>query len=149
MISTPIEKEAKDTKLARPMGLEAGATGTRPETVESRYALVSLRHLRNNLDGAGRILLGCDADYAGPGLDDVLAARGATELAERVRVTHEAAAAAITAVPTDDLAAAITTAGEPLFSAFGAWKDLTDLLKLEIVVVLGVRLPATVAGDND
>jgi len=144
-----IEKEGKDTKLARPMGLDVGATGTRPDTVESRYALASLRHLRNNLDGAGRILLGCDAEYAGPGLDDVLASRGATELAERVRVAHGAAAIALAAVPTDDLAAALASAGEPLFAAFGAWKDLTDLLKLEIVVALGVRLPATVAGDND
>jgi predicted lipoprotein len=143
-----LDKDAKDLKLGRPLGLNDCTTGTCPEAIESRFARRSRQHLIANLRGARKILRGCSDDGAG-GLDELIRAKGAPDLADRLVAANEAALASLEAISPDDLEAALTQNPDAVKNAHAAIKTLTDLLKNELVLVLGLQLPSLVSGDND
>lgn len=144
-----IHDNVKDAKVGRPLGIVDCTTPTCPEAIESKYALVSKRHVKNNLVGAGKILVGCGANFEGPGFDDLLEAMEAGDLAKRLREAHAGTIVAADAIEEDDLGEALTTDIASVQALHVAIKKLTDLLKLELVVVLQLTLPQNVAGDND
>jgi predicted lipoprotein len=143
-----VDKDVKDLKLGRPLGINDCTTGTCPETVESRFARRSREHLIANLRGARKILRGCGDNGAG-GLDELIRAKGAPDLADRLVAANEAALASLEAISPDDLEAALTQNLDAVKNAHAAIKAFTDLLKNELVLVLGLQLPALVSGDND
>jgi uncharacterized protein len=143
-----LDKETKDLKLARPLGLLECATATCPETVESRYAKRSRTHVKNNLVGFRRIFDGCD-EAKGMGFDDLLAALGKGSLAETMNADIDAAIAAADALPSDDIAEVMVMDKVKVVALHAAVKKITDVLKTEFVTILDLELPQTVEGDND
>jgi predicted lipoprotein len=144
-----VEKQVKDMKLGRPLGLLECASATCPEALESRYAHRSKQHIRNNLVGFGKLFAGCGTAGEGKGLEDLLIASGASDLAQRVANALSGAVAAVDAIEEDDLEEALAKDYASVKALHEAIKVLTDLLKNELVIVLGVELPKTVEGDND
>jgi predicted lipoprotein len=143
---THTDKETKDRKLGRPLGLSGCTTATCLDELESRYARRSKQHLVANLRGVRKVLRGCTDNG---GLEALMRAREAADVAERVSKALDDATKAVEAVTPDDLEAAITQNPEGARTAHAAVKSLTDLLKNEFVLVLGLQLPTLVSGDND
>lgn len=144
-----IEKQVKDMKLARPLGLLECTTATCPEALESRFAKRSKQHVRNNLLGFGKLFAGCGLDGEGKGFEDLLVASGASDLAKRIADALSGAIAAAEAIEEGDLDQALVDDFASVKALHDAIKVLTDLLKNELVIVLGIELPKTVEGDND
>lgn len=144
-----MEKQLRDAKVGRPLGLWECTLADCTGLVEGLYARVGLRHVRRNLHGAGLLVRGCGEGGAGTGFEDLLRSVEATDLADRLVAAHAAAVAAADALPGDDLAAAIAADRPGVMRLYDRLKDLTDLLKFEFVVVLGLALPPSVSGDND
>jgi hypothetical protein len=66
-----------------------------------------------------------------------------------MEVALDGAIKALEAITPDDLEAALSQNPDAVKNAHAAIKGLTDLLKNEFVLVLGLQLPTLVAGDND
>jgi predicted lipoprotein len=143
-----IEKEVKDLKLGRPLGLVDCAAASCPEAVESLYAKRSRDHLRNNIEGFRRVFEGCDEASKG-GFDDLLTSVGAGDLASRMKSDIASALAAADAVGNPDIAAALSSDRKSVEALHGAAKAITDALKTEFVTVLDLEIPKVVEGDND
>ncbi len=143
-----IELEAKDLKLARPLGLGDCGAPSCPEAVESLYARQSTTHLRHNLVGFRKLFQGCEPGYGGFGFDDWLRAVGASNLADDMLA---ALARAEDAVATLDppLEQALVTDPSKVMAVYTAFKGLTDLLKADFVTTLNLELPKSTQGDND
>lgn len=144
-----VEKQVKDMKLGRPLGLVECTSATCPEALESRYAHRSKQHIRNNLVGFGKIFAGCGPAGEGKGLEDLLVASGGSDLAQRIANALSGAIAAADSIEEDDLEEALAKDYASVKALHDAIKVLTDLLKNELVIVLGVELPKSVEGDND
>jgi predicted lipoprotein len=146
-----LDNAAKDLKLARTLGLRDCTTMPCPQLLESRFAKQSKDNLLRNLDGFEKLVFGCSAGATSPtalGMDDLLTAGGAGDLATRLQARVTAARAALTAMP-DDLSAALTTSPAPVMAAHDAIKALCDLMKTELYSVLNIELPAGIPMDND
>jgi predicted lipoprotein len=144
-----IDKEVKDSKVARPLGLVACEADTCPELLESRFAGRSKANLRANLLGFRRIVEGCGEGFAGKGFDDLMVAVGSEPLATRMRERMVAAEAALNAIEEPDLAQALVQDKASVRAFYDGLKGITDLLKTEVVTVLDLELPQAVEGDND
>ncbi|WP_164020549.1 imelysin family protein [Pyxidicoccus trucidator] len=144
-----LEREVKDMKLARPLGLRECSTATCPEALESLFAKRSKANVRANLMGFRRLVQGCGTDYAGTGFDDLLEASGAGELAGRLRERLVFAEAGIAAVEEEDLAVALAQDKASVRALYDSMKGVTDILKTELVTTLDLELPQSVEGDND
>jgi predicted lipoprotein len=144
-----LDHTTKDMKVARPAGLMECTTPTCPETVESRFARRSKVHIKNNLIGVRKMLIGCGEGGAGLGLDDLIEAVGAGELAARLRVDMNAAIAAAEAIDETDLDESVQTDRDSVLRLHAAMKKITDTLKTEVATVLDLELPKRVEGDND
>jgi hypothetical protein len=119
--------------------------------VESRFAGRSKDHLLRNLDGFEKLLFGCSAGATSPtalGMDDLLVAGGAGELAGRLQARVTAARTALTAMP-DDFTGALTSSPAAVMAAHDAVKALCDVFKTELYSVLNIELPAGIPMDND
>lgn len=143
-----VDKEVKDWKLGRPLGLVDCFTATCPEMLESRFALSSTAHLRANLRGFRRLFEGCGEGNAGLGFDDWLRAVGASELADRMLAALSGAEAAVDTLD-PPLEQALASDPQKVRAVYDAVKALTDPLKTEFVTVLNLELPRTSEGDND
>jgi predicted lipoprotein len=140
-----LEREVKDLKLGRPLGLYMCTEGTCPDTAEAPSSGLSGAAIRQNLEGFRALLLGCDeGDF---GFDDVLRQSSAGALADQLTTDLAAAVAAAAAVTA--VRAAVTTNPEPALALHAAIKTLTDKLKSDLVTVLDLELPRRVEGDND
>jgi predicted lipoprotein len=144
-----LDSETKDRKLAQPLGLLECTTPTCPEALESRFAHRSKHHVRDNLDGFERIFHGCGPDGAGAGMDDLLVALEFDDLAERMTEAHAGALASVDAIEEEDLEQALNDDPASVKALHTALKQLTDLLKTELVTALNLELPPLVQGDND
>ncbi|MBZ4419038.1 imelysin family protein [Myxococcus sp. RHSTA-1-4] len=144
-----LEREVKDMKLARPLGLRDCSTATCPEYLESPFARRAKANVRANLVGFRRIAQGCGAGFDGVGFDDLLEASGAKTIAAKLREKMVAAEAGIEAVPGADLEAPLAQNKESVRALYEAVKGVTDVLKTELVTVLDLELPQSVEGDND
>lgn len=142
------DKQIKDWKVGRPVGLIDCFTGTCPEALESPYAQVSTLNVRLNLVAFRRVFAGCGEGGAGLGFDDWLRAVGAGELADRMLAALDAAQAAADALD-PPLEQAISVAPDRVLALHAAVKGLTDPLKTEFITVLNLELPTTSEGDND
>ncbi|MCP3100078.1 imelysin family protein [Myxococcus sp. K15C18031901] len=143
------EREGKDLKLARPLGLRDCSTESCPEHLESQFAHRSKANLRANLEGFRRIAQGCDDAHAGTGFDDLLEAAGAEALATRMTERFDAATASFAAIEEADLKEALAQDKPSVRALYDAVKGITDILKTELVTVLDLELPQSVEGDND
>ncbi len=143
------DKQLKDMKLARPLGLLDCAAATCPEALESRYAHRSKQHVLDNLLGFRKLFSGCGPDGEGQGVDDLLVAAGAEDLATRMTQALNGAIAAVHAIEEDDLGQALAADYASVLALHTAIKQLTDMLKTELVTVLTLDLPPLVQGDND
>ncbi len=99
--------------------------------------------------GFSKLFGGCDAAGEGKGLEDLLIASGASDLAQRVANALSGAIAAAEAIEENDLEESLAKDYASVKALHEAIKVLTNLLKNELVIVLGVELPKTVEGDND
>lgn len=147
-----VENDVKDMKLAPPLGLDmllCTSMSVCPELVESTFARRSKPNIRVNLDGARRLLEGCEPGYAGLAIDDLLVMLGAGGTADRLRARAIDAQAALEAIPEDDLGEALTAHKPVVDTLYTSVKALTDILKTELVDVLNLRLPPETMGDND
>jgi predicted lipoprotein len=144
-----LEREVKDLKLGRPLGLVECSTPTCPEAVESQYARIGRDHIRNNLVGFRRIFAGCEEQGGQVGFDDLLAAMGAEPLATRMSGDIDAAIEAADALAGPDIVSALEEDREGLEQLHASIKNVTDALKTEFVSVLDLEIPKVVEGDND
>lgn len=143
-----VEKEVKDLKVAKPLGLLDCATATCPEALESQFAHVSSANVINNLVGFRLAFEGCGGGAMAVGFDDWLAEAGAASLATEMSSATEAAhATALAMDPPLDVAVYDDLPGvQALHTSI---KGVTDLLKTEMVTVLDLELPKSSEGDND
>lgn len=144
-----VESEAKDMKLAKPMGLRECESATCPELQESQYAGRSKENVRANLVGFRRLAEGCKPGYSGVGLDDLLETVGAGPLAARLREQTAAAQAAVDTIEEPDLREALAQDPASVRGLYDALKNVTDVLKIDVATVLDLELPQSVEGDND
>lgn len=144
-----MEESVKDLKLAAPLGLIDCEASVCPELLESQYARASKDHVRNNLLGFRRIVVGCGADGEGVGFDDLLDYIGATDVATAMRDRTQAALSAVDAIEEPTLAEALAADKASVVALHAAVKATTDVLKTDFVSVLDLELPKTVEGDND
>lgn len=143
-----LEREVKDLKLGKPLGLYECTNASCPESVESQYARVARDHVKHNLIGFRRIFAGCEAGQD-IGFDDLLTAMGSGALAERMTADIDAAIAAADALATPDLVAGLSTERAGVEALHASVKKITDAMKTELVTVLDLELPQVVEGDND
>jgi hypothetical protein len=162
------EKHTKSAKLNGPLGNDVVCPDdqlTCPDYIESPYSEMSLEHIKVNTEQFMEIFSsGLDelADEIAPGswsntfkglINDVIdkintiqASNPNDSLSDQV--------ASITS--TDDRAACDSAYGSPdteselpMCSLGGLVKRVTDDLKIDFVIYLGVRLPDSAGGDND
>ena len=143
-----VEKELKDWKLGKPLGLIECLTPTCPEAVESPYARVSTAHMKANLAGFRRLFQGCGSYGTGLGFDDWLRAVGAGELADAMLDALAKAQASVDSLD-PPMEEAIVSDVPKVQAVHAAVKGLTDQLKTDMVTVLNLELPKTSEGDND
>ncbi|AKT39420.1 imelysin family protein [Chondromyces crocatus] len=144
-----VEREVKDMKLGRPLGVWGECASTScPEAVESRYALIAAEHVKNNLIGFRRLFAGCE-ESENIGFDDLLVSIGAGSLAERMTADVDGAIATAEAMSNPDLVEGLSTRRSEVEALHASVKRITDALKTEFVSVLDLELPQVVEGDND
>jgi predicted lipoprotein len=143
-----LEVPLRDDKLGKPLGLVDCPTTTCPEAVESRYAGMSVDHLRANIAGMRDLLEGCGPNHTGLGFDDWLAAVGAEQVrGDLLRAVADLEAALGSFDLSLEQALAVDVAR--VQQLYLAVKAVTDVLKAEVVTVLNLGLPDVVASDND
>lgn len=143
-----VDKELKDWKLGRPVGLVDCFAAACPEAVELPYSKGSLAHIANNLAGFRDLFEGCSGAGLRLGFDDWLIAVGAESVGQRMLTALDGAEREVAKVP-GPLDAAVTNDKASVERAYAAVKQLTDILKTEFVTVLNLELPKSVEGDND
>jgi predicted lipoprotein len=143
-----VEREVKDLKIGRPLGLYECTESSCPNTVESQYARVARDHVKNNLLGFERFFSGCD-EAPEHGFAGLLRTVGAKDVADDMESALAAALAAADAMPNGDFVVALSEERASLEALHAAVKKLTDLLKTDFVSVLDLELPNIVEGDND
>jgi uncharacterized protein len=143
-----VDRELKDWKLGRPIGLIDCLAPTCPEAIESQFAAVSTLHLRANLVGFRRLFQGCRQGFTGLGFEDWLRAVGATDLADRMIAALRGAEAAVDELH-PPIEQAIVNDPAKVFAVHRAVKVLTDLLKAEFVTALNLELPKSAPSDTD
>lgn len=145
-----LEKETKDMKMARPLGLIDCAEATCPELEESRFSGDSLQHVRANVAGFRAAFVGSASDDVdGAGFDDLLVAIGAAELSERVLAEVAAVEAAMDAVSMPFAAALASDDPALLGEVYNLLRTLTTTIKTDLLSTLDLDLPARAEGDND
>lgn len=137
-------------KLGPPLGLTLDcAAPPCPELLESGLAAQARRSLHHNLLGGRNLALGCQAQHAGPGLDDLLEVKGAGEVGARLKERFDGAQAALDAIEETDLAVALTQDQPSVQALFDAIRATNTVLKTEVITVLDLELPRSLEGDND
>ncbi len=144
-----LEYELKDIKLAHPMGLRNCAAVACPDDVESTFAKHGKAQIRQNLEGAKMLLVGCDENHTGLGFDDMLYAARQEPLSRDMLTALDQAIVACDAIVSDDFGAAILNERDKVDAFYTAVKTVTDRLKSDFVAVLDLEIPRRVEGDND
>jgi hypothetical protein len=145
-----LEAQVKDGKLGQPLGYK-NACVSPPclDRLESQYARHNSANLRENLVGFRRLVEGCEANYTGYGLDDLVTAKGGASLATRLNSALRDVQTALDAMAEPDLSEAMRADVGSVQALYDSVKAVTDLLKSETVMTLDLRLPAALEGDND
>lgn len=142
-----IELVSKDRKLGQPAGLHINcASEVCPDDVEHSISGISMSALASNLAQAEDIYFGRGEDA--PAFDDLVADAGREDLNDSMAAAIARAKAAFDAIdsPLEDSLAQDPAAAR---AAHAALKDVTDLIKADLVSVLNLEIPQEGAGDND
>jgi hypothetical protein len=162
------EKHTKSAKLNGPLGNDVVCPDdqlTCPDYIESPYSEMSLEHIKVNTEQFMEIFSsGLDelADEIAPGswsntfkglINDVIDKINTIQASNPNDSLSDQVASIIS---TDDRAACDSAYGSPdteselpMCSLGGLVKRVTDDLKIDFVIYLGVRLPDSAGGDND
>jgi predicted lipoprotein len=143
-----VELVVKDAKLAKPLGMTPECVAPScPETLEHQTAKRAKRSIADNVAGFELLYRGCGADATG--FDGLLRDKGAATVADKIDAALLDVHAKILAIEEDDLSEALVQDQPSVLSLYEAVKRLTDVLKTEFVMVLGIEIPQSVGGDND
>lgn len=146
-----LEASVRDAKMAGPLGegAEPVCSSTCPELLESQPALAgaSIEWLKANLEGFSMMFYGgSKTDSEAFGFDDLLAAAGASELANEMAGHVDELQRKLDALPAP-LAEHLD--GPQLRAAYDEISEIRRLLRSQFVSVLAIRLPSEGAADND
>lgn len=166
-----LDKKTKDAKLLVPLGLSAPcASEACVASLEHELSGTSIQAVYNNLIGFQSVLEGFPIDPSkplaeqrklAPGLNVLFAKKdGLQFVANFTEKIESAKAIAVTILENEDAAAkqianqdsfcaAAQNADSGLCQLVAKIKAVTDDLKTEFASILGVKVPATAAGDND
>lgn len=137
-----LDKEVKDMKLA---GVAGVAEVIGADTRESLDANVSIPNLQANLDAFALAFRGADGAM---GLEELLEAAGAADLASRMNTSIDAAVAELASL-SPDIPTLVVADERAMLPAYERIKDITDLMKTEFLGILDLELPDRAEGDND
>lgn len=146
-----VDRMVWDMKVREPAGIKPNACGAIETAclreVELRYAnhgtaaiRANLQALRTGFTGTGTV--------DGPGFDDYMIAVGAEAVATRLTAEIDAAIAAAAALP-DDYIAALSENRTEVVALSEALHTIIIDFKTQFLTVLGLDIPAEIAGDND
>ena len=161
-----MDKEAKDKKVGIPTGVKEECPSLScPDKVERQYVQTSLSAVKANVQGFINVINGGD----GRGFDDLFADEGYASTSDDMLAKAQSAIdnidAATNTLYVQALAIDDATKQEACTNAFvshdenyedysacaltGLLKDVTDILKIDFVTIVGVNLPGRVQSDND
>ncbi len=140
-----LETVTKDRKLAYPLGISAECSlETCPDGAEHIESGLSVQAVAANLRGFRVLFTGGD----GMGFDDLLLEMGHQDLSDRIldRTDNALLVAEATSV---NIYEGVTTDIEAIQNLHAAVKEVTDLLKGDLVTVVRLQMPLEAVGDND
>ena len=161
-----MDKEAKDKKVGIPTGVKEECTSVScPDKIERPYVKSSFDAVKANIQGFIDVIKGGD----GRGFDDLFADEGYASTSNDMLAKAQAAIdnidAANTTLSAQTLAIDDASKQEACTNAYvshdetyenysgcaltGLLKDVTDILKIDFVTIVGVNLPGRVQADND
>ena len=147
-----VDRMVKDMKVGESAGIVVNACGTIEEPclreVEHRYADRATAAIRINLRALRAAFTGTTATADGPSFDDYLTAAGAPEVGARMTGEIDAAIALADALP-ESFLTALASDRAAVVALHAATRTFTNDLKSQFLTVLGLDIPADVAGDND
>ena len=149
-----IDLLVKDRKLGGPTGVHMSCLEeTCPEMIEHNISGFGRAALIANLESFIAVLHGTiniepNADSSGFGLSELLAQEGATALGEQL---EELARRAITQLEASDLTLSeqLERDSDALRQIHASTREITELLKTQVVTTLNLSVPQEGAGDND
>jgi predicted lipoprotein len=147
-----IDLSVKDRKLGGPTGVHMSCVDEIcPEMIEHRGSGFGRAALIANLEGFISVLRGhaqTEMTSEGFGLSALLAQEGATELGAQL---EQLAQEAITLLETSELTLSEQLESNPdeLRQIHNKTKEITELLKTQVVTTLNLSVPKEGAGDND
>jgi predicted lipoprotein len=146
-----IDRELKDLKLGRLLpGITEDCRSGCADRAEARFAQVSTDNLAQNLAAFRALFEGCGDGNQGLGFDDALRALGPAgeRLADRMLVALGGAEQAVREL-SPPLELAVVQDVARVETVYRAVKQLTDLLKTELITLLDIELPMSAPTDND
>ncbi len=142
-------KEVVDYKVGIPAGIRIECpTDACPDQVESRWAHVSVHHLRANVAAFRDAYLGAPEGTDAPGFDDLVRSVGGTELDARLQGLIAQSFAALDAID-GTLEEAVISEVEDVDALAAALRALADAFRIEVVSILDLAPAMRVEGDND
>ncbi|HVV82196.1 MAG TPA: imelysin family protein [Kofleriaceae bacterium] len=147
-----VDRMVKDMKLGEPAGIIQNACGS-VETpclleVELRYSDRAVQAIRSNLKVLRVGFTGSGAAVDGPGFDDYLTAAGVGSVADRMVAEIDDAIGKADALP-DDFIGDLSNDRDALVALHEQLKVVVNDFKTQFLTVLGLDIPAEIAGDND
>jgi predicted lipoprotein len=139
-----LETQAKDRKLAHPIGQKECVADHCAEDLEGLPSGETLVMLRANLAGFDRLFSGGD----GIGFEELLTDLGHGDLSRNIRDQSTAFQSSLASFE-GSLFEAITTGSEAPLDLLEEFSSLTELIKQDMVTVLHLMVPTEAAGDND
>ena len=161
-----MDKEAKDKKVGIPTGVKEECTSfSCPDKIERPYVKSSFDAVKANVQGFIDVIKGGD----GRGFDDLFADEGyastSSDMLAKAQAAIDNIEAATTTLSAQTLATNDASKQEACTNAYvshdetyenysgcaltGLLKDVTDILKIDFVTIVGVNLPGRVQADND
>lgn len=144
-----IEYGVKDGKVAAPAGLTRCEATTCPELLEASLSAMSKTNVRANIVGFQQLFGGCGDVDADIGFDDWLIAVGHPEVAAKLNDDVVKALAAVDAIEEPDLLPALQNDLDSVVALHASVKEITDLMRTQLVSVLDLEIPKRIEGDND
>lgn len=145
-----LDTVTKDQKLAQPTGIaESCSQAPCADALESPWAEHSKANVRNNLRGFQYLLLGeMPEEGEGTGFDAALTMVDAGDVADTMIDDVEAALESLDAVE-GSFTDALQDDLDSVRDVHAATKAITDSLKMELVMRLGLQVPSSGGGDTD
>ena len=143
-----VDGEVKGMKLGEPAGIEGCATATCLESLESKFASIGVRHIRDNLVGLERVFLGGPPGEDALGIDDLLIDLGATALRDAFAAALADAIAAFDALVDPSLRRAIETEPATVMVLYERVAEIVRLIKADLETVLDLEPTVRISDDD-